>query len=324
MAAAARAVRLPRLRVRAHCDGGGAPAQQPEPPRPAGSAAPRAAPRAPPAATPAKRRRQHSDVGVFWDLDNKGPAPGAPPRAVARALRELAQDYGTIRAFDAFANRHAFSWTTPWLAAQARADVAEQAAAAGLVCELCGGRFKSLERLRKHFTELHQREADKRARGRNHSRKMPAKEAAKVQRVQEARDALFMPPTGNRVSYTLRDEGVRVVQVGDEAEAADVALTAAVTAFLNTRLPLPHGDAAQPKPAPTVVLVSGDRGFDEQLSIMAQRGVRCVLVADARRAALPGVDLLAWGDVLRLAAEMCTAEDEEYVDEEDLDDTEFY
>ena len=72
------------------------------------------------------------------------------------------------------------------------------------------------------------------------------------------------------------------------------------------------------------MLVSGDRGFDEQLSIMAQRGVRCVLVADARRAALPGVDLLAWGDVLRLAAEMCTAEDEEYVDEEDLDDTEFY
>lgn len=322
MAAAARAVRLPRLRVRAHGDGGGAPAPQQGPPRPV-STAPRAAPRAPPAAKPAKRRRQHSEVGVFWDLDNKGPAPGAPPRAVARALRELAQEYGNVRAFDAFANRHAFSWTTPWLAEQARADVAEQAAQAGLVCELCGGRFKSLERLRKHFMELHQREADKRARGRNHSRKMPAKEAAKVQRVREAREAIFMPPTGNRVSYTLRDEGVRVVQVGDEAEAADKALAAAMNAFLNARLPL-QSDAALPKPAPTVVLVSGDRGFDEQLSVMAQRGVRCVLVADARRSALPGVDLLAWGHVLRLAAEMHAAEeDEEYIDDEEWD-TELY
>ena len=295
MAAAARPARLLRMPVRAQGDGAGAAGARQAPPgkgnakQPARAAAP---------------QRRESAVGIFWDLDNKQPEPDAPPRALAAALRELGERYGAVHCFDAFANRHAFTYNPPGLAAASRAEVAAAAHAAGLVCELCGRRCKSLEALQKHFVQLHVREAEKQKRGwASRKKKMTPAAVAKAKRVRSAQRALFVPRTGNRINWALHEEGVRVVKVPDKPQAADAALISALGAFVATRLPKatePPAENAQPPP--TVLVVSDDRDFDAPLGRVAQRGARCVVVTKSRRAFAPGVEHVPWEEVLYLAS----------------------
>ena len=298
MAAAVRPARLLRATLCTQGNGSAA-AAPPQAPRGKGNAKQRPVPAA---ALPPPRRE--SAVGIFWDLDNKKPEPDAPPRALAAALRALGESYGAVHCFEAFANRHAFTYTTPWLAAASRREVAAAAHAAGLVCELCRLRAKSLEALQKHFVQLHVREAEKQKRGWASCKKKITPEAvAKATRVRNAQRALFVPKTGNRVNWSLREEGVYVVKVPNKPQAADTALITALDAFVKAQLPAetPAEDDAQPPP--TVLVVSDDRDFDAPLGRMAQRGARCVVVTKSQRAFAPGVEHVPWEEVLDLAAE---------------------
>ena len=320
MAAAARPARPLRVHVRAQGDGAGAAgARQAPPGRGKGNAKQPA-----PAAAP---RRRESEVGIFWDLDNKQPEADAPPRALAAALRALGERYGVVHRFDAFANRHAFTYNPPGLAAASRREVAAAAHAAGRVCELCSARFKSLEALQKHFVQLHVREAEKQKRGwASRKKKITAEAIAKAKRVASAQRALFVPKTGNRVNWSLREEGVRVVKVPDKPQAADAALISALDAFVATRLPktteLEPAENAQPPP--TVLVVSDDSDFDAPLGRVAQRGARCVVVTKSTRAFAPGMEHVPWEEVLHLA-DLATGlfeEDEDEYEDEDAEDLE--
>ena len=104
--------------------------------------------------------------------------------------------------------------------------------------------------------------------------------------------------------------------------AADAALSSELGAFLATRL-RDAGEqpaAAEAQPAPTVLLVSDDRGFDAQLGGAAQRGARCVLVSEARRELAPGVEHVPWEHVLSLAGSLQGGDDDEEYDDDDADD----
>ena len=327
MAAAARPARLLHVPVRAQCDGSAAAAPR-QAPRGKGKAEQLPAPAAGPPLPPGM-----SAVGIFWDLDNKQPEPEAPPRALAAALRALGENYGAVLCFDAFANRHAFTYNTPGLAAASRREVLEAARAAGLVCELCSQRFKSLEALQKHFVQLHVREAEKQKRGwARRKKKITPQAVAKAQRVRDAQQALFVPKTGNRVNWSLREEGMRVVKVSNKPQAADAALLTALHLFVEAQLQNKTEPPAEAQPPPTVLVVSDDRDFDVPLGRVAQRGARCVVVTKSQRAFAPGVERVPWEKVLDhvsgggssvLDAYGYEDFDEDF-DEEDFDDEDFY
>lgn len=252
-------------------------------------------------------------VVVLWDLDNKKPYSAAcPPRALAAALRAVGGRFGTVVDVQAFANRHAFTWTSPFQAAIDEAQREEDAVHMGCICPLCGRQCGDPDTLRTHFAKLHEREARKRQAHRASQRKGGRKQRAltgeradREFRYREAKRAVMRPSTGNAAAWSLRRTGVQVQRVPSTPEAADQALLATMQQMLAQHAAA-ESDGGQPHSSLTIVLVSDDAGFLPALRAAARRpGVQVALVSSrepssaASDAAL--LSWVPWSDVLDLA-----------------------
>ena len=240
----------------------------------------------------------HSDtaVVVLWDLDNKQPYRSqVHPRYLAAALRAVGGRLGSVVDMQAFANRHAFTWTSPFQADIDEANRDEEALHAGCICPLCGRRCGDPVTLRKHFAKLHEREAAKRV---AHAKKRGAlgKAADREFRFREARRAVVRPASGNATSWSLRREGVQVQVVPNTPQAADTALIATLR-----KLVAGGGGAEHSKLH--VLLVSDDSDFLEPLRQAAKASnVRATLVSCTPPAPnAPPLEWVSWQDVCALA-----------------------
>jgi hypothetical protein len=242
----------------------------------------------------------HSDtaVVVLWDLDNKQPYRSqVHPRYLAAALRGVAGRLGSAVDMQAFANRHAFTWTSPFQAEMEEASRDEEALHAGCICPLCGRRCGDPATLRKHFAKLHEREAAKRV---AHAKQRGAvgKDADREFRYREARRAVVGAASGNATSWSLRREGVKVQVVPSTPQAADAALNATLS-----KLVAGAGGAEHSKLH--ILLVSDDSDFLEPLRQAAKASnVRATLVSRTPPPAAPNappLEWIPWPDVCALA-----------------------
>ena len=233
------------------------------------------------------------DVLIFWDLDNKKPyAAQCPPRALAAALRAVGGRFGMVVDIQAFANRHAFTWTSPFQAAIDEAEREELALHRGGICPLCGRHCGDPETLRKHFAKLHEREARKReAFAANRKRRPSPSNMDKEFRYREAKREVMRPSTGNAAAWSLRREGVHVQRVASTPQAADVALRAAVEEVLKQYAAARESEGRDL----TVVVVSDDADFMPLLRRAAkQPGVHTALVSNREPTPVAGDTPLAW------------------------------
>ena len=236
-------------------------------------------------------------VVVLWDLDNKQAyREQVHPRYLAAALRSVASRLGVVVDMQAFANRHAFTWTSPFQADIDEADRDEESLHAGCICPLCGRRCGDPATLRKHFAKLHEREAAKRAAHTKKKRAAGGKAADREFRYREARRAVVRPSSGNATAWSLRREGVKVQCVPSTPQAADTALIATLR-----KLVAGGGGAEHSKLH--VLLVSDDSDFLEPLRQAAKASnVRATLVSCTPPAPnAPPLEWVSWQDVCALA-----------------------
>ena len=243
-------------------------------------------------------------VVVLWDLDNKQAyREQVHPRYLAAALRSVASRLGVVVDMQAFANRHAFTWTSPFQADIDEADRDEESLHAGCICPLCGRRCGDPATLRKHFAKLHEREAAKRAAHTKKKRAAGGKAADREFRYREARRAVVRPSSGNATAWSLRREGVKVQCVPSTPQAADTALIATLRSLV-ARHAAGGGGAQHSKLA--ILLVSDDSDFLEPLRQAARSSnVRAALVSRSQPPPpalnAPTLEWVPWPEVCSLA-----------------------
>lgn len=177
----------------------------------------------------------NATVSVFWDLDNK--PPKSSPYHAALQLRKAASQFGSVIDMVAYANRHAFTHVPNWIREERRdrkqLDILEQRGQVQpeqlYVCNLCGRKCKTNLLLKKHFTQLHEREHNKRMsrlnslKGRKRD-KFKAAVQSKTARYKDAARPILVPKVGYGLESDLRRAGVYVKTVQYKPQAADIAL----------------------------------------------------------------------------------------------------
>ncbi|KAJ6795001.1 uncharacterized protein M6B38_228835 [Iris pallida] len=235
-------------------------------------------------------------VVILWDLDNK--PPRGPPFDAALSLRRLAEPFGRVVDFSAYANRHAFLHLPSWVLHQRRqqrhADIAERRGlslpASPYLCSVCGRKCRTNLDLKKHFRQLHERERNKKL---SRMRSLKGKKRQKFKerhisgntKYEEAARELLKPKTGYGLAPELRRAGVFVKTVEDRPQAADSAL----------KRQMQHSMA---RGIDWMFLVSDDSDFTEMVRRAREADLRTVVVGDGRNSLGQSADLWAsWGRV---------------------------
>uniref|UniRef100_A0A2P2JVK9 Uncharacterized protein LOC103493568 n=1 Tax=Rhizophora mucronata TaxID=61149 RepID=A0A2P2JVK9_RHIMU len=225
---------------------------------------------------------KQSKVVVLWDLDNK--PPRGPPYHAAMALKQVAQKFGEVVDMSAYANRHAFIHLPQWVVEERRErkqlDILERK---GLfvpsqlyVCGVCGRKCKTNLDLKKHFTQLHERERQKKL---NRMRSLKGKKQQRYKerfisrnnKYNEEARRLLTPKAGYGLAAELRRAGVYVKTVEDKPQAADWALKRQI-------------EHSMSKAVDWLVLVSDDSDFSEILRKAREASLGTVVVGDRDRA----------------------------------------
>ncbi|XP_075084476.1 uncharacterized protein LOC107772620 isoform X1 [Nicotiana tabacum] len=227
-----------------------------------------------------------TNVGIFWDLDNK-PPKSFPPFDAATKLKKAAGEFGVVRYTVAYANRHAFSYVPPLVRQQRKErKTLNSLEKSGVVkveepylCRVCGRRFYTNEKLVNHFKQIHEREHTKRlsqiesARGKMRV-KLVAKYAMKMDKYKNAVRDVLTPKVGYGLADELKRAGFWVRTVSDKPQAADVALRNHLVDVMDKRM------------VECVVLVSDDSDFVEVLKEARLRCLKTVVVGDCNDGAL--------------------------------------
>ncbi|KAG2663613.1 hypothetical protein I3843_16G042000 [Carya illinoinensis] len=221
-------------------------------------------------------------VVVLWDLDNK--PPKGPPYQAAMALKQVAQRFGDVIDFSAYANRHAFIHLPQWVLEQRRErkqlDILERKGLAipsePYICGVCGRKCKTNLDLKKHFKQLHERERQKKL---NRMRSLKGKKRQRYKerfvsgnhKYNEAERSLITPKLGYGLASELRRAGVFVKTVEDKPQAADWAV----------KRQMQH---SMSRGVDWLFLVSDDSDFSEMLRRARDANLGTVVVGDWDRA----------------------------------------
>ncbi|KAG8377567.1 hypothetical protein BUALT_Bualt08G0046600 [Buddleja alternifolia] len=235
-------------------------------------------------------------VVVLWDLDNK--PPRGPPYEAALALKSVAQKFGDVIDFSAYANRHAFIHVPQWVVEDRRErrqiDFLERKGLSTpsdpYICTVCGRKCKTHMDLKKHFRHLHERERQKKM---NRMRSLKGKKRQRFkerfidgnEKYNEAARSLLTPKIGYGLAQELRRAGVYVKTVQDKPQAADWALKRQMIHSMS-------------RGVDWIVLVSDDSDFSEMLRKAREANLGTVVVGDRDRALGRHADIwVAWNRV---------------------------
>ncbi|WOG98986.1 hypothetical protein DCAR_0418332 [Daucus carota subsp. sativus] len=221
-------------------------------------------------------------VVILWDLDNK--PPRGPPYNAAISLKTLAQRFGEVVDFSAYANRHAFVHLPQWVINERRErknrDLLEKKGVIRpsemYVCGVCGRKCKTNLDLKKHFKNLHERERQKKL---NRMKGLKGKKRQKFKerhisgnvKYMEAAKTLITPKSGYGLAGELRRAGVYVKTVEDKPQAADWAVKRQMLHSMS-------------RGVDWIVLVSDDSDFREMLRKAREGNLGTVVVGDVDRA----------------------------------------
>ncbi|GFR43245.1 hypothetical protein Agub_g4306 [Astrephomene gubernaculifera] len=238
-----------------------------------------------------------ASVYVLWDLDNKYPVT-LDHASVVQDLRNQLQRFGQVAEITAFCNYQTLNHVP---------ELWEEAQEMGMMhpldhmhdedelrCPLCGNKFKSEDKLERHFKQLHEREHGKRMRNSWAVKRYVKSE--KFERYRNARNVVLPKRRGFGLEDILKLAGVAVQPVQMGPQKADVALEQHARGLLKmvqVQLPSPPAPAPAdsssssspppaapaPPPPPVLCLVSDDRGFAPLLKLFSQRGWVTVLVS---------------------------------------------
>lgn len=268
------------------------------------------------------RRRKETRVLVLWDLDNQKPAPRY--KDTVKSLRNLASQYGTLTAIEAFANRHAFidapppprsktqkkrkaAKLTSTLAPNIKLDAKDQLLrqvvlgtnepniltmpTIELRCHICGQKQKTELHLAKHVQTLHLRERRKKLR--HIARLNPGLKRERLWKRHETylerfavNAARMHDPESHGLKEDLTDFGVKVHVVVDAKEAADGALRKQFRKAEHNRVKC-------------VILISDDTGFRDAIVAAKKKGIGTVVVGSKESGlASSGRSFVPWQKVL--------------------------
>ncbi|XP_027331521.1 uncharacterized protein LOC113846942 [Abrus precatorius] len=239
---------------------------------------------------------KNDKVVVLWDLDNK--PPRGPPYDAAVSLKTLAQSFGHLVDFSAYANRHAFVHLPQWVLNQRRErrnlDIFERKGivtpSESYTCGVCGRKCKTHLDLKKHFKQLHQRERQKKL---NRLKSLKGKKRHRFKerflrgnhKYDEAARTLIVPKVGYGLAAELRRAGVFVKTVQDKPQAADWALKRQMVHSMSRGIDW-------------LFLVSDDSDFSEMLRRARENNLGTVVVGDWDRALGRHADLwVPWIEV---------------------------
>ncbi|KAK9270185.1 hypothetical protein L1049_025761 [Liquidambar formosana] len=221
-------------------------------------------------------------VVVLWDLDNK--PPRGPPYQAAMELKRVAQRFGEVVDFSAYANRHAFIHLPQWVLEERRErrrmDIFERKGlvtpSEPYVCSVCGRKCRTNLDLKKHFRQLHERERQKKL---NRMRSLKGKKRQRYKekfisgnhKYNEAARSLIKPKVGYGLASELRRAGVFVKTVEDKPQAADWAVKRQMQHSMSRGIDW-------------LFLVSDDSDFLEMLRRAREANLGTVVVGDWDRA----------------------------------------
>lgn len=231
-------------------------------------------------------KRVQSNIGIFWDLDNK-PPKSLPPYDAAIRLKKAMIEFGFVKYMVAFANQHSFNYVPPEVLAERREKkVLNQLERKGYVkvevpyvCKVCGRRFYTNEKLINHFKQIHETEQKKRlnqiesAKGKRRVN-LVAKFSMKMEKYRNAARDVITPKVGYGLAEELKRAGFWVRTVSDKPQAADIALKNRMIDMMDKKL------------VDCVVLVSDDSDFVGVLKEAKERSLRTVVVGDSRDGSL--------------------------------------
>lgn len=232
-------------------------------------------------------------VVILWDLDNK--PPRGPPFEAALALRHVAEKFGSIVDFAAYANRHAFVHLPQWVLQERRErrhmDRLERhgltISSDPYICGVCGRKCRTNLDLKKHFRQLHERERQKKL---NRMRSLKGKKRQRFKerfisnnhKYEEAAKELITPKVGYGLASELRRAGVYVKTVEDKPQAADWAVKKQMQHSMSRGIDW-------------LFLVSDDSDFKEMLMRARESKLGTVVVGDWDRALGRHADLwVSW------------------------------
>ncbi|KAI1489217.1 hypothetical protein F5X96DRAFT_26808 [Biscogniauxia mediterranea] len=213
-------------------------------------------------------------VAILWDLDNKQPL--ALPEDVAQSIRTLADGRGKIIEYSAMANVNAFVGLPPaamtlkqdrarLLAAEKRG---EYTPAEPCVCPLCGNKFATNVKLKKHYERLHERELRKRLVMSNHFKgKKKERLVKKLEKRHKAHTEIMAPEREHKVYRSLKRAGVLVRIVAKTSQAADNALRHRYTNLKK------NSDL-------TLILISDDSDFYKMAQNAKKHGVHVIVIGE--------------------------------------------
>ncbi|XP_004498877.1 uncharacterized protein [Cicer arietinum] len=224
---------------------------------------------------------KQNKVVVLWDLDNK--PPRGPPYEAALSLKTLAERFGQLTDFSAYANRHAFIHLPQWVLNQRRErknlDILERKGIINpselYVCTVCGRKCKTNLDLKKHFKQLHQRERQKKL---NRLNSLKGKKRQKYKerfvsgdhKYNDAVRRIVTPKVGYGLASELRRAGVFVKTVEDKPQAADWALKKQIMHSMTRGIDW-------------LFLVSDDSDFSDMLRRAREANLGTVVVGDVDR-----------------------------------------
>lgn len=222
-------------------------------------------------------------VYALWDVDNKG-SDIVPWDQLADKVLGILRRLGDVQEVYACGNWHTFNYVSAAAKTAQRIKrewVREESALIGAKvlrqgdlhrCTVCGGRFRSLQKLEQHVRELHVREAKKRLNA-NAPRKArqaylrDSKNEDKLHKIHDLQVDLGLKPEGGAVlKRVLRKKGFIVEEVGKQDQAADTKIAQHARQMLKSVRPVPDGCPLY------LCLVSDDRGFAPLLQECNQAG----------------------------------------------------
>ncbi|KAI1500676.1 hypothetical protein F5X99DRAFT_232733 [Biscogniauxia marginata] len=242
--------------------------------------------KAPAVKAPAAKATAERKVAILWDLDNK--KPWALPEDTATSIRSLAVRRGTIVEYSAMANFHAFiglplaarELKKDWEKLLAAEERGEYKSAEPLRCPICGSKFATNIKLKKHYESIHERERRKKL---THLSTMKGKKIVKMVKKLEKRNRVHTlikaPEREHKLYRSLKRAGVLVRIVAKAPQAADKAL--------NSRFAYVKKSSAL-----TLIIISDDSDFSKMAqNAKKKHGVHVIVIND-----LPGGKLAKVAD----------------------------
>ncbi|KAI2610614.1 uncharacterized protein GGS25DRAFT_518913 [Hypoxylon fragiforme] len=225
---------------------------------------------------PSRKATAKKNVAILWDLDNK--RPYILPETLANAIRSFGASRGKIVEYSAMANVVAFRGL-PLAAIELKKErqAFMQDEAKGLYkpsepyrCPVCGAKSPTMEKMNKHYDQLHARELKKKW---THIRttKSSKKRTTLLKEIQKRRTAhmkIKFPENEHKVFQSLERAGVLVRVVKQTPQAAD--------AMLKGRF----GTVIRENENVVSIIISDDSDFCDMVKSARRRGVYVIVIGD--------------------------------------------